>query len=398
MHSECRMFSQLTVITFRIFFKYFSTWNTPFQWNDETREIELTTNKFQLLRWKLSSVFTFAYTGFIIIRMFPSVHRTDIPMNELILQFPQLFIFLGNVFGQLTITLHANTIIFIFKQMVENNRVFGSGLKLIPKKWDGIGVFTLYMIFVASTYPYACGCYFYFNRHENTFLYSLIDASGQRNNERVTVFLIFLYVEILSIHCVCNSLISLYFITSVYFVHTSYWMTLDKARSQLATAEQNIRKFQILFMHTSRFNEAFSKLFLLPLKEILSVVVVVCSVALIRFHNKLELESFVLLWFMVLTASILLTAIYHPAGRVWKVSLTLKNHIGKKDWIKNRRRNFLWPFGIMIGSFYVVKNYTFLSLTHILLKYIFRLLVAMKVPWDGCLMFAHLGKLLSKKL
>ena len=375
------MFSQLTLKSLRIFFTYFSTWNTPFKWNTQTQEIEFTSSKSQLRRWKLSLVFTFGYTFFIIIRIYQSIFYTETPMNQVMtLEFPQLLSYTANLFAVVTISWHAKDIVFIFKQMARNNWAFGVGEKIIHKKWDGLGIFISYMNFVTLTYPYVFGCFFYFNRHGSTFLYSLVFTSGQANPdpENVGVALAFVSIEVISIHCISNSIISLHIITCTYFVHSTYWMRLGNMSFSRLTADQNVRKFQILLLLTSKFNEAFSNVFLVPLKGLICLTFVVSNVTLIRFHNTLQFGTLLILEFMSSASFIILVAIYNPAGWVWKSSFKFKNGIGKEYCMEKKRINSLRPFGINIGSSYLLKSITFLSITNILMKYILRLLVALK--------------------
>ena len=145
------MFSQLTLTSFQIVFTYFSTWNTPFQWNNKTKEIEITRNKFQLIRWRLNTVFQIIYILFVFFRLYQSYLQDRISMNQLITQFPQLVIFFIYFMAELTTTLHGTELLFIFNQMKKNNFLFSQGI--VQKRWDGFGVFWFYLISIGSIYP-----------------------------------------------------------------------------------------------------------------------------------------------------------------------------------------------------------------------------------------------------
>ena len=368
------MFSQLTITSCRIFFTYFSTWNTPIQWNQLSQEIEITKNKLQLLRSRLISAFQLTYTLFVFIRLYQSYFYYRISMNNFILQIPQLLVIIGSISADLTLCFHSDGIVFVFNQMARNYTLFGE--KDLVKGWDVLGLVTGYFTILGPIWSCIFGCFFFFNRHNNSFLYSVVQISVQSDIERITTFLIFLCIEMFSAHCACNTVITCYFVVCSYFVHSSYWLNWSKEKQ---SRPAKYRKFQTLYIHTSRFNEAFSNTFLVPVKELLSVGFVFCTSSLIRYHGSLEFESF-LMWGCFAPATFVsLTAIYFPTGLVWKYSTKFKKNVLKNDSLENRRRNYLRPFGIMISSFYVVKGYTFLSLTQILLRYIFRLLVALKV-------------------
>ena len=216
--------------------------------------------------------------------------------------------------------------------------------------------------------------FFFFNRQGNLFLYSIHIPIQLHNELALAAFLMFPCFEILSAYSACVIVGSIYFVVSSYFMHSSYWLALNKRNSIWY-----LQTFQILHLHTSRLNEAVSHLFMLPLKELLGVGCVFCSFSLIRYHNQLDFGSFVMLVFLEAGCVITLFGIYLPAGWVWKKSLTFKNRIGRNDSMEyNKRNSYLCPFGIMIGSFYVVKGHTFLSIVNIVVRYIFRLLVAFK--------------------
>ena len=348
----CKMFSQLTLYSFRIFFTYFSTWNTPFEWNKSKQEIEITKNKSQLLRWRANSIFQFSYAIFIFIRLFQTRSDYGISITNFILRSPQFINLLLYFTAELTIISYKSEIVLIFNQMERNNHLFGKSL-LGRKKWDGYGIITFYFIIAGFVYPYVFTGFFIFNRHRNHFLYSIVNISLQSDIEGGIVLFLFISSEVVSVHCIGNTVITLYFVLCSYFVHSTYWLTSEGGTCQ---------RFQILRLHTSRFNEVFSNVYLAPMKEFFSIGFVFCSFFLIRYHDTLEFGSFVMLGFLGTTVLIMIIAIYFPAGWVWKYSTKMKNHILKQDVIENRRRSYLCPFGIMIGSFYVVKGYTFLSL------------------------------------
>ena len=370
------MFSQLTQTAFRIFFTYFSTWNTPFQWNNQTSEIEITQSKFQLVRWRLVFCFQLSYIIFIFYRLYESYIYYGISIDQIILQIPQLVNFFVYFAVELVIFLHSTELLFIFNQMKKNNNLFGQGM--ISKKWDGFGIFSFYIIIAGSIYPYIFAFFFFFNRNRNQFLYSIITVSVQSDIERIAVFLTFICIEVMSLHCIANTCIILCFVVCPYIIHSSYWMSFKGASPSRKTIARSYLKFQILRLHTSRFNETLCNVYMAPVKEFLSIGFVFSTFSLIRYHDDLEFGSLLMLVFVSSLTLAMLIGVYFPSGWVWKQSVKLKNQILKNDLKEMRRRNYLCPFGIMIGSFYVVKGYTFLSMINILLRYVLRLLVAFK--------------------
>ena len=370
------MFCQISKISFRIFFTYFSIWNTPFRWNNQTLEIEVTKHKIQLLRWKLLLTFQLSHTVCIFILLYRSVFYHRISMDEFILLFPQLVHVVVCLSTHLTIWFYSTDMVFIFNQMRKNNRMFRK--TRIPKFWNGFGILNLYFMIGAVIYPFICGCFFFFNRRGRLSIYSLVEVLA--DVERESVFLMFTYfcIEVMFVYCLGNTLLACCFVVCLYFEHSTHWMTLNETNWSSMDSAANYSKFQILRLHTSRFNGAFSNIFLASLKEILSVGLVLSSVTLIRYHNNLQHESLIMLGFLNSGSAIFMTAVFLPAGWVWKSSVKFKKYIMRKDSRLKRKGNYLCPFGIVIGSLYVVKGYTFVSLTHILMRYIFRLLVAFK--------------------
>ena len=260
---------------------------------------------------------------------------------------------------------------------IRNNILFGK--KELVKKWDVLGIVVVYFITGGPIWSCMFGCFFVFHRRKISCIYSIATIPVESDVERITVIFLFLSIEMLSTYCAVNSVIACFCVICSYFLHSSYWMNLAKEEQCSAS---NYRKFQILHLHTSRFNEAFSNTFLASIKEIASVALVLSTSFLIRYQRQLELESFILLGGFGPGNFSCLVAIYLPVGWVWKSSVEFKRRLLKQESRENRRRNYLRPFGIMIGSFYVLKGHTFFSLTHILLRYIFRLLVAFKVNFD----------------
>ena len=262
--------------------------------------------------------------------------------------------------------------------MGRNNRLF-SGRK-ISKRWDGLGIVMMYLLFAASAFPLVFGCFFLINPHVN-FLFSFAQTSIESEWGYESLVFLFLSVEIASAYCFCNSMGSICFVVCSYFVHSTYWMKMEEANSSQSQRQAltiSYRKYQILRLHTSRFNAAFSNTLMAPFKEILSAGFVLCSFCLVRYHSHLQFGSIFILGSFDAGCLITIIAIYLPAGWVWKSSVKLKTEICRKDY-NSRRKNYLCPFGIMVGSFYVVKGYTFLSLISVLMRYIFRLLVAFKL-------------------
>ena len=311
LHLLITMFSQLTLTSFRIFFVYFAPWNTPFQWNNITQEIEITTNKFQLQRWRLVSVFQFLYALFIFIRFYQSFSY-ETSLHTHILQIPRLIAYVCMISAELTIFLFNTEIVFLFNQMRRNNQSFDP--TQIPKKWDRLAIVTVYLLFSALSLPCFFGCFFYFNRHIPSFLYSVFSTSIE--SDCVSVFLLFLCLEAVSIYCICGSCGCTFFIVCSFFIHSSYWMRTDETNLASRNTFSGYRKYQILRLHTSRFNATFSNTFLAPFKEFLSIGFVLCSFCLIRYHSELEFGSLLILSAFSPASVIALAQIYLPAGWV----------------------------------------------------------------------------------
>ena len=373
------MFSQLTLTVFRIFFTYFTTWNTPFQWNNQRLELEYTINKSQLLRWRMSSVFQIFYTLFIYFRLYQFHIQGDNSINELILQIPFLCAFAGGFSAVVTVLQQSKEIVLVFNQMSRNNYTFGKHVVL--KKWDTFGIFIAIAVTCITSFPYVCAIFFFVNRHGTNFLYSLIDTSGLPKPLQIGVFIIFLWIEIISLYAVCNNFVTLLIVVASFYIHCTYWMS-SNLKSLQPLGNKIYKIFPIFTLHTQRFNEIISIRFLAPMKEIAGAAIIFPAFAIILYHSELGFAAMLLLGFTFASGVTIVFALIFPAGWVWKYSVKTKcSQIATNDTsdaMNKRIRNSLSPFGITIGSFYIIKNYTVMSFFDILLRYLSTLLITFK--------------------
>ena len=370
-----KMFSELTLKAFRIFFTNFAPWNTPFQWNDDTQELEHTRNKFRLLRWRASSLFQLFYMLFMYFRLYQSHIRNEVSINELVLQVPYLCMFIVANSSELTTFHFSKEIVFFFNQMVKTNCVFGRHTVL--KKWDASSIVLTISIFAISTFSYICASYFAFHSHGTNFLYSIMDTSNQPKIIQLIVFGIFVVIEIVSLQCICNTFGTLFIIPSSYYVHSSYWLA-SVADSSHHSLTNGLAMFQIFTLLTRRFNEIFSQYFLASIKEVMGIAVTFTAFAIIRYHTTLGFPAILMLCFTLTADIIVVLSIYFASGLVWKYSRKAKRSLNTNHKIDKRVRKSLPTFGIMLGSFYIMKNYTVISFFDILVRYICTLLVFYK--------------------
>ena len=403
------MFSQLTLTVYRTFFTYITTWNTPFQWNNQLLELEYTANKSQLLRWRLSSALQIFYTFFIYFRLYQFHIQGGNSINELILQIPFLCAFAGGFCAVLTVLQQSKEIIFIFNQMGKINYMFGKHVVL--RKWDLFGVFIAITVTCITIFPYVCAVFFFFNRHGTNFLYSLVDTSSCRKQVQIIVFLCFIWLEILSLYAVCINFVTLLTVVSSFYMHCSYWMALNPKLTQRSgqhsywmdlnpkliqqsgrhsywlglnpklaqeSGHHTHRIFRLFKLHTQLFNEILSAGFLAPMKEIAGAAIIFPAFALILHHKDLGFVAILLLGFTFASGVTIVLALIFPAGWVWKYSQKVNCNINSNVSLNKRIRNSLSPVGVSIGSFYIIKNYTVILFFDILLRYLCTMLIMLK--------------------
>ena len=145
------MFSLLTLKVFRVFFTKFSIWNTPFLWNEETEELEITTGKRQWLRWKLTSTIQLIYSLFIYVRFYQSYRENGASLNDLIFLTPQFGTSIISVVSGITVHRQSLDMVYTFNQMLKNNRLFGKHTVL--KEWDVLAFVLAYLLVVVTMFP-----------------------------------------------------------------------------------------------------------------------------------------------------------------------------------------------------------------------------------------------------
>jgi hypothetical protein len=154
-----------------------------------------------------------------------------------------------------------------------------------------------------------------------------------------------------------------------YIIHASYWLKISDALGNPAKLSNNASAYsriQILQLHTSRFNDAFATI-LTPTKDLGSVMIIISMFVLLRYRSALSPGSTSLVIFVASTMIFVLFALFCPAGWVWKQSVKTILHLRKTNRIEYRRHLAMRPFGIMIGSFCVVKEHTYISVYNIIL-------------------------------
>jgi len=371
------MFSELALKVFRFYIQHFVKWSTPYEWKAKEEKLTISKNTPQILRWRLLSSFQMLYAIFIWIRCLQSWFLMKIPICDLILQFPSLCIFSADFFLEATIIYHGATLAFTYNQMQRNNQTLGESRTLI--KWDLHGIVTSCFLIAVPLIPCIYACFFFVNRSGKNFLYSLVHSSAQSDCPGISVFLLFLAVEFLSIQAVAiNGALFIYLIFS-YAFHCSYWLNVWQKRNGegLIVSNNVYMVFGIFRIHTSRFNETFSS-FLLPFKDLASIFVIISVFALIGLQVKLPVGSLALMFTGSIFGSIILLFIFCPAGWVWQYSVGLKLLYNSTNAITRRKHSAMRPFGVMIGPLYVVKTHTFVTLFYIILSHIYTLLIAFK--------------------
>jgi len=371
------MFSQLTQDAFRVFFTYF-TWNTPFEWNRQTREIRVSTNSFKLARWKFILGFLCFYTTFVIIRSIQSFYSAQ-GINDIILHVPHLGMFLLNTCLEFTVFYNSDKIAFAFNQMFRNNTALG-GYRATRRR-DGLGIVAVFYIIGTILGPQISACFFFFNRHESNFLYSLVDTTNQTESVRLFVFLVFLSVELATLQCLANTTIMSCLILCTYYTHARYWLTHHDTNPYSALSNYHkYMKFQLFRIHTTIFNVSYAKYGLAPAKDVNSALLVMTAFALIRYHSQLTLGSILLLVYITMMDITGVVTVFYPAGWVWQFSTKVKGELSDSGThvIEKQRQRCLRPFGVMIGSLYVMKSHSVLSLYNIILSNICTLLIAFK--------------------
>jgi len=371
------MFSELSVKVFRFYFQHIGKWTTPYEWKDEEEKLIFSRNISQLLRWRLVSSFQMLYAIFIWIRCLQSWFFMKIPINDLILQLPSFCVYSADFFLELTIIYHGSTLAFTYNQMQRNNQTLRKNITLV--KWDLHGIVASYFLFAIPLLPYIYTCFFFVNRHGKNFLYSLIYSSAQSECPGILIFLLFLAIEFLSFQTFAiNGTLFIYLIFS-YSFHCSHWLKFYQGRNFGGLLDLNnvYTVFLMFRIHTSRFNETFAS-FLLPFKDLGSTCVIVSAFALIGLQAKLTAGSLALMFTGSIFGSIILLFIFCPAGWVWQYSVRLKHNYNSTNAVTRRKHRAMRPFGIMIGSLYVVKTHTFVTLFYIILSHICTLLIVFK--------------------
>jgi len=367
------MFSKLSEKVLQLFFTYFLTWNTPFDWNKNKKELQLTRNKSQILRWKALSACLCLNTVFIYIRTINSYvsDKVNVSMNELVLQIPHLVIYSIVFCAVLTIWFRAEDVAYAFNQIEKNQNMTRKFSE--QKKWDMLGIILSFYFLAGVLFPYIAACFFFFNRTSSIFLYSLVNTGNQTELEQGLVFLGFLVLEVASFHNLTNMGVVVCIAVCTFYTHVRSMLTLT-----LDSAEETYRKFQVLKLHTARFNEAYASFILAPVKDLTALLLVMTVFALIRYEDELSFISFLLLSSAAGIMTILCFTIFYPAGWVWQYSMKIKSGFRVKGTLEKLIVRSLGPFGIMIGSLYVMKTSTVMSLCNIVLTNIGTLLIAFK--------------------
>ena len=114
------------------------------------------------------------------------------------------------------------------------------------------------------------------------------------------------------------------------------------------------------------------------MKEIEGTCLVLSLFVLICYYDNLMLAPAIILMLITVTGVVIIFAIYWSAGWVWKYSVQFKREYSANDWMARKVRDSMCPFGIVIGSFYVLKSYTVLSFLGILVCDLGTLLIAFK--------------------
>jgi len=384
------MFSQLTLDVCRFYVKHLAGISSPFQWNDQTSELEITNNRFQLLRWKLGSIMGMMYTMFVWVRIIQTTIFSTTVIDERILQLP--FFCAYNIFFLFDVLLyrHASDITYTFNQMNKNNCLFSATNTPVLVKWDLLGIILSYFMAVCFLTGYMFGLLFFFNRHNKNYPYSLVDGT---NICETLIFMSFLVMEVGLVNLYCYKVGVPFLIIILYFILSSYWLKCcsqyahitNRTTENLTTTDKldmtNVYiKFQVFRLHTNRFNEAFSEL-LLPVKDLWVMLVVITTFLSIRYYAQMATGT---LWSVVFISLIIWTSlltVFCPAGWVWLSSEKTKIHVQRSCSSKLERQRFrtLRIFGVMLGSLYVVKTYTFISMFNIITYYICTLLISFKI-------------------
>ena len=372
------MFSQLTLTVFRLYFTHYTTWNTPLQWNNQRNELEYTKNKLQLFRWRISFLIVTFYTFFIIYRLHESYIGNGIYINELSPQVQRLVTFTLALCSKITVFKRSQEIISSFNQIGKNNKILGQLASVT--KWDSYGIFIFVtVIFVPTILPYIATGFFISNSHDPTFIYSIIDTSSHTQFLQTLVFIFFIWFEVISVHCANITFAASFAIIASYYYHASYWLASYANANVSQFSKKEIHKtFQLFTIHTRMFNEAFSTFFLAPMKEVIVVGLIFTVFGIIRYHKNLGFAVIFLLGSLFIAGALAVLALIFPAGWIWKYSLKLKRRMIINTKSDKRIRNSLSPFGIMIGSLYVIKNYTIISFVDILVSQTCSLLIAFK--------------------
>jgi hypothetical protein len=377
------MFSELTNKVFRFYFKYLSKWTSPLEWNDQDASLLITKNRFQLFRWKFISIFQMFYASFIWFRVIQSWFALGIPIREMVLQIPHFCMYSIAMCAEFTYLRNGLDLTFVYNQIAKNNRIL-SQHNSNSEKYDALGIILLYFLISVLLIPYFCASFFIANPCGKNFLYSI---SGNCNCSltyvrRDTTFLIFILFEFLSTHVLCINCILLSLIMLFYSVYCRHWLKCclergeGRSRSYMY-ADDSYTTFRLLRIHTIRFNEVFS-VFLVILKDFGSAFVIITTFTVIGLRKKLSLGFIGFMGFGGFTKALGLFAVFCPGGWVWRHSVGVKSKWHGKNPAYRRKYWAMRPFGIMIGSLYVVKTHTFITLFSIILNHVCTLLIASK--------------------
>jgi len=368
------MFSQLTAKVFTVYFKYLSGWTSRLEWNEEAQELRL---KRRNTYWRLVSSFQIFYAVFIWVRSIQAWFLIGISVDDITLQLLHLCMYSVELLAELTFILQGSNLVFIYNEMKTNNRVFGKDLT--PMKRDILGIVVGYFTIAIPIIPCFWACFFYVNYNGKDFLYSITEffniPNSQHTSTSTSVFLVFMAIEVFSAHVVCTNCGLLMLFVLTYSVHSSYWMKYFRETGFSSTCVA-YNTFRTLQLHTIRFNEVFAT-FILCFKDFgSSFVIITATFAVIGLRAKLPLGFIGFMLFVSLTGSFGLFVIFCPAGWVWEASVLNKIKWQAQNLIDKRKYWAMCPFGITVGSMYVVKTHTFITLFNIIVNHICGLLIA----------------------
>ena len=259
--------------------------------------------------------------------------------------------------------------------MLRNNLEFGKDREI--RNWDLFSIFIFCMVIAApGTYPVVFTAFFAFHPNQTNFLYSVLDTSNLSITMEWLVFLIFCWIELVNMTCAAISFSIPFTIVAAYYLQISHWLT---AFPNLAHESKKIhRNFQRFSLYTLRFNGAFSSYFLAPVKDIIGSGFVFTSFSLIRYHSILGWSAIFMLGLTLVACVTILLILILPGAWVWKSSTEIKDKIISNVSLTTRVSKSLRLFGITIGPFYVIKNYTVITFFDILVSTTCSLLIAFK--------------------